>query len=302
MFLVSVLLLYAFCASGFTLAKGALAFGTPFFFVAFRLIVAGLGILAFFFFKKNKRPQLSQRARWDLFQLSILSTYFAFICDLWSLQFFSSAESAFIFNFTPFITAILSWYFFRERITPRKILGMLFGFFAAILLIGTFPHFGFSVLFSMPFGALTLAVFFGSYGWILMRRLVQEENLPVLWVNGISMLIAGFLALFTSLVLEWQFWKPLPVFNVRSFLLVTFTALILVNICFTNLYSYLLKRYTATLLSCAGLICPFIVAALGYLFLDESLSLFFFVALGIFSLGLYLFYSEELLQGYYKIN
>ncbi len=298
-FLLYIVILYTFCASGFTLAKEALEVTTPFFFVASRLLVAGAGLLLWFFLRGNQLPVMRKRSWLYLLQVSILATYLAFICDLWSLQFFSSSESAFIFNFTPFITALFSMIWFSERLTARKLIGMGLGFSAALLLIGTLPRFSGAEVLSWPFLALCLAVILGAYGWIAMRILVQEERLPIAFINGVSMFSAGVLALGTSYWVEFLAWRPLPIFDVRLFLFVTLSAIILVNIGFTNLYSFLLRRYTATLLSCAGLLCPFIVSVLGRVFLNETLHTSFFIALFIFSLGLLLFYSEELRQGYY---
>ncbi|KKT01969.1 MAG: hypothetical protein UV79_C0003G0001, partial [candidate division TM6 bacterium GW2011_GWF2_43_17] len=239
-----ILVLYTFCASGFTLAKGALVATTPFFFVAVRLLIAGGGMLTWFFLRGHTAPILTRRSLFYLAQLSVLATYLAFMCDLWSLQFFTSAESAFIFNFTPFITAIFSRVWFKERLTARKLLGMGLGFSAALLLIGSMPRFSGQLVFSLPFFALCVAVILGAYGWIAMRVLMQEERLPISFVNGTSMLIAGFLALVSSYTAEIAFWQPLPIFQPQLFVMVTVSAVVLVNICFTNLYSYLLRRYT----------------------------------------------------------
>ncbi len=302
-FLLYIVLLYTFCASGFTLAKGALAVTTPFFFVASRLLVAGSCLLVWYGWRyRLQLPAITRRGWLYLAQLTIFATYLAFICDLWSLQFFTSAESAFVFNFTPFVTAIFSFFWFKERITIWKLFGMGLGFGAALMLIGSLPQFSGATIWSAPFLILCLAVILGAYGWIVMRVLVQEEQLPITFINGLSMFVAGGLSLLTSYVAEGSFWCPIPVFNLPLFLGITVSALVLVNICFTNLYSFLLKRYTATVLSCAGLLCPFIVSILGCLVLGEEIQGSFFIALGVFSVGLLMFYAEELRQGYYKVS
>ncbi len=302
-FLSPILLLYLLCASGFTLAKGALGVTTPFFFAGVRLFVAGL-ILLLWFLQQNhwRMPSRASLRSWGLIvQLALLGTYGMFVCDLWSLQFFSSTESAFIFTFTPFVTALLSWWWFAEKLTRRKFLGIGLGMIAGILFVGAIPSFSIQTLLTLPFLVLSAAVILGAYGWILVRELVQRENLPIAWVQGISMTIAGILALGTSYLSEYALWNPVPVSKYLPFIGYTGAALVFVNIGFTNLYSYLLRFFTATLLSFAGFLCPMFVALLGVLFLEETIPVASFFALALFSLGLFIFYSEELHQGYYSV-
>ncbi len=64
-------------------------------------------------------------------------------------------------------------------------------------------------------------------------------------------------------------------------------------ICY-NLYGHLLKRYSATFMSFAGLMTPLFAVFFGWVFLAESVDVSFFVSLVLFLLGLYCFHSEEL--------
>jgi drug/metabolite transporter (DMT)-like permease len=70
------------------------------------------------------------------------------------------------------------------------------------------------------------------------------------------------------------------------------------NILFYNLYGYLLKRYTATFLSFAGFVTPLFAAYFEWLFFGALMPIEFFITIIIVGFGIYLFYQEELNQGY----
>jgi drug/metabolite transporter (DMT)-like permease len=62
--------------------------------------------------------------------------------------------------------------------------------------------------------------------------------------------------------------------------------------------TYLFRHYTVTFLSFAGFTTPLFAALFGKIFLGESVGLHFFFSLAVVSLGLWLFYGEEIKQGY----
>ena len=130
------------------------------------------------------------------------------------------------------------------------------------------------------------------YGWTVMRKLIVEQGLSIVVINGVGMLGGGVLSLLTSLVYEK--WDPTPVTEWIPFLKLTFLIILAANVVFYNLYGYLLSRYSATMLSFAGFITPFFAALFGALFLGESLSFHFCVAMTFVAFGLYLFYRDEL--------
>jgi len=59
------------------------------------------------------------------------------------------------------------------------------------------------------------------------------------------------------------------------------------------MYGYLLKQYSATFLSFAGFSTPLFAALFGWLFLSELVTFHFFVALGLLTVGLGIFYRDE---------
>ena len=114
--------------------------------------------------------------------------------------------------------------------------------------------------------------------------------------NGASMTLGGACALIHSLFVDG--WTPLPISNYGGFFQGVFLMIVISNLLCYNLYGWLLKRFTATFLSFAGLTTPLFAAFFGWLVLKETVSWSFFLSVGIISLGLWLVYSEELRLGY----
>lgn len=298
--MILVIPLYALCAMTFTLAKAALSYSLPFFYVGIRMVAAG-ALLYGGYHLTNQKTSLIKSKDWFLFfQIILFNVYIAYCADLWSLQYITSIESSLIFNMSPFIAALFSYLWFGELMTPKKWCGLLLG--ASSILPLLFLQ-GDSRLFFdggriIPIAVLIGSVISSAYGWIIMRELVGKRSYSPIMVNGIGMLGGGIAALITSFFLEP--WSPLPVTSWSNFLFFTGAIIITANILFANFYAYLLKHYTATLLSFAGFLCPVFATFLGWFFLDEPMSWRFFFSFLTVTGGLYLFYQEELRQGYVK--
>lgn len=309
MFLVFVL--YLICASMFTISKWALCFVQPIFFVAVRMTLAGLLLLGYSLFNWRKleafffkRLIFNIKRDWFLFlQLIIFHIYLCYICDLCALKDITSTESAFIYNLSPFIAAFFSYFYFNEKMTKKKYLGLFIGFCSILPLFSSSTN-----IISAPFCAISdniiakiltlLAVISSSYGWILVRQLVKNEDYSPIFVNGFSMFFGGLGAFITSLLTEQ--YNPYPFTDFIPFFQSLILIIVVANLIFYNLYGYLLKYYTATFLSFAGFTCPLFAAILGKIFLGENFSWQLFISFFFVSIGLYIFHSQELKQGYNK--
>lgn len=293
--MISVLILYLLCASSFTIAKAVLAYTAPIFFVGTRMVIAGIALLTFVY-AMGMSMRIRFKDRWFFASIIFFHIYFAYIFDLWSLQYISSFMSSFYFNLSPFITALFAYLFLGELLTAKKWLGLCIGFVGFIPLMIHEAN-ARCILPDAPVLWLPQLVLLGSIvssciGWVSMKRLIELDYSP-LFINGFGMAIGGFLALCTSFIQE-QWWHGLPVSAWQPFIILTLLIIIVCNLLFYNLYGYLLRIYSATFLSFAGFLCPLFAAFLGFLLLGESPSLAFFVAATVVSFGLYLFYQDEL--------
>ena len=233
--------------------------------------------------------------------LIFCNIYLTNVCERWGLQYLTSVKTAFIYNLSPFFSAIFSYFLLSERMTFKKWLGLSIGFF------GFIPFFvqqqehasGRFLMFSWAELALITAAIATVIGWIGMRKLVLSGYSPIVG-NGISMLIGGLMIIPTSMMIEP--WSPLPVRDwPHALIFIGITTFISYIIAY-NMYGWLLSRYTATFLTMAGLTSPLFTALFGWTLLGESISWTFIFSMVMVSIGLYLFHSQEIKSKKTHIN
>lgn len=296
-----ILLLNALFALSFTIAKAVLSYGKPLFFVGVRMVAAGAILVTYARYRYGKQALNIARKDWPkVILLSLTHIYLTYIFDLLALQHMSSSKGAFIYNLSPFITAFLSYFYFSEVMTVKKWVGLLIGF------SGFLPEFilsnsssGEGSAFSFLSWAeimMICSVIASCFGWVILRSFVQKNYTPYA-LNGIAMLLGGFGTLLTSALYErWDLSSP--VFSVQPFLALTALIIVVSNIFLYNMYGFLLKKYTATFISFTGFVIPLFAALFGWVFLGEQISWHFVFSICVVTGGLWLFYSEDLRQGY----
>jgi drug/metabolite transporter (DMT)-like permease len=297
-----VVLLYAMFASVFTIAKTGLEYTQPFFLVGSRMLVAGVLMLGYIYFFDKKNFKFSKSHLWLVLRLGLFNIYLTNALEFWGLKYLTSFKTCFIYSLSPFVSAILSYFIFSERMSLKKWVGLTIGClgFAPILLSQTSmeEQTGHFLLFSWAEIAVVGAAVSSVYGWILLKQLVDDKGYSPLMANGLSMLIGGSIALLHSSITEN--WDPIPVssdgwipFLECAGLLIIISSLI----CY-NLYGYLLRKYTATFMSFAGFTTPLFTALFGWVFLNETVTWPFYISAGIVFVGLLIFNQEELKGSY----
>ncbi len=300
-----ILLLFASFAITFPLGKIALNYSSPLYITFFRMTLAGLLLLGgeLLSKKKNKGKGLFQNfpqtlKEWSyIFYLGFLAHYLSNYLELIGLKNIHAAKACFIYSMSPFFSAILSYFFFKEKMTLMKIIGMI------IATAGMYPLLSESVsdeqtlnhffILSSAEIMVFLACFFAALGWIITKKALNSSNLNLKTLNGMSMLVAGILSFFHSYETEYKVndffvsnW-PLFFFWIALFILIS-------NILSHNLYGHLLRKYGATLLSLAGLTTPLFAAIWSYLLLGETVTMPFFVSFFFVITGLGIFYRGDI--------
>lgn len=311
-----VLFLYLLMASTFTLAKAAVMIMPPVFFIATRMVVAGILLLSYLYFFKPTALRYSS-AHLRLFaHIAIFHIYLAYILEFIGLQTVSSSKASLLYNLSPFITALIVYYLYGQKLSMRKWIGLIIGVIGMLPIMMT-PEKISSLNYGFwKFGTADILVLAGvscaAYGWIVMKELVVLRRYSPLFVNGVGMLAGGLLASVTSLFtdgfppvisviydqpvifagIEFSPWAAsLAMGCVYMMLLI-----LIANILGYNLYGYLMHYYSATFLSFAGLVTPLFAGLLGWLFLNEKIATSFFITFLITVVGLYIFYQDELSQ------
>ncbi len=134
-----------------------------------------------------------------------------------------------------------------------------------------------------------------SLGWTLVKKLLQK-GYTTLQINGYAMLLGGIESLLCA-----HFFEEAPAlgwYENTNFWILFIAIIVISNLIFYNLYGYLLHRYSATLLSFIGFVTPLFTALYDFIFLGVSIGPEFYIATAIVTYGIYIFYQEELHQGY----
>jgi drug/metabolite transporter (DMT)-like permease len=300
-----VIVLFALFASLFTLSKTALEFSEPFFLIGSRMTFAGILLLSHQFIFNRQAFKIQPQHFLPLLILGLVSIYITNIAEIWGLQFMSSAKACLIYSLSPFVASLFAYLVLKEKLNGKKWLGLLVGFIGLTPVLFTHSSSGELAkdlfFFSWSEFALVIAVFASVYGWILLKKIISEYGISFIMANGISMLIGGIFAL-THSYLSGENWAPFPIVpgKAGAFLECALWMTLISNVVCYNLYGYLLKRFSATFLSLAGLVTPLFASLFGWYFLGEEITWHFFASMILFSIGLSIFYQEELSQNFAK--
>lgn len=305
--MILLFLLHALFALTFPLTKIAIQNSEPLFFTAIRMFTGGIIILSYQYFnnKRNFKNIISHSSSYFyyIFLLAVFNVFLANATECWALKYLNSANACFIYSITPFISALLSYFLFNEYISKKKLLGMIIGTIGFIFMLLTESNVNVEclLLISWPDLYMLIAAIATSYGWIAMRQLINKlksdnqtqefSDFMLVFANSTSMIIGGLISFSLSLLFE----DKSNLFNFNQEFIISFLGMILVsNIIGYNLYAYLLKKYSATLMSFVGFIEPAFTAFYGYILLGETVTFNFWLACLIVILGLYIFYVDDL--------
>ena len=301
--IILVIIAHMMLAAIFPIGRAIVHNVQPIFFTALRMLVSGIILMGYQYARYGKIvPGKPSRHAMRLFILfTLFAMFLTNVPEFWALQYVPSAKASFIYSITPFFAALLSYFFFDEKFTIKKGLGMIIGFGGfAIMIIYDAPleePIGGIGIISWGEIALLIAAISTAYGWIKGRKLIRDYQYSSVVVNGVSMFWCGIAALIASLATES--WQPVPLRGPIA----PFIGYLLLSVVCSNLIGYVLigviiKHYTTTLMSFIGFIEPFIAALYAWLLLGEVVTWRFFAAAVIVFVGLYIFYMEELRQGY----
>lgn len=289
-----IFLLYSILAITFVFGKKALAYSSPFFLIGFRMILAGAVLLLYQRFFSKKTFKIARDDYWLFFKTSLFHIYFAFIFEFWALQYVTALKSTLIFTATPFISAILAYFLLQQKLTKKKVLGVIVGLGGLIPTISLQAQseaaFKDIACFSMPDLVLFLAVISGAYAWFLVMKLM-DKGYGLGMINGVAMLVGGILSMTTALIFEDV---TCAVSNWPAFLGWLILLILSANIIFYNFFGWLLNRYTITFLTFSGFLSPCFGTVYEWLFFGGRITWQHFASLILVALGLYIFYQDEL--------
>lgn len=288
-----------FSAMTFINSKLMLTNPYPFFVGMLRALCGGFFLLAYSFLRHKKALKsfsLPRKGWKDLILFGIFIHAFVMCGFSYGLQYTDPIKICFMFAMCPFVTMILEYFLNQDKLTLQKIIGLIIGLLGLIPVLLKANHGAYKNVPVQLEAVGTIVIFasivFFAYGWIIMKRfLKQHSQHPIELVNGIAMIIGGFVSFLLSLIFANGNLSSM-VFTQQFPLLVT--AFIISSLMTYMIYPYLLKTYSATFLAFAGFLEPAFGLLYGVLFLRSPITMLSLFSLMLLFIGLYIFYKEEL--------
>ena len=257
------------------------------------MIIAGT-ILSAAWYVFDRKVAIKARDWWLFIIVILFHILLPFTSEYIALQYISPSSACLMYNLSPFLSAIFSYFIFNELMTPKKWIGFSIGIVGILFYLQSQCCFDLGL--SWPNLLMFISVVTSCLGWIFVRILVKNKGYSTLLVNGLSMFIGGWIALPISRYFEGV--MTIDVIHIPQIIGLMALMILIANILFYNLYGYLLKKYTATFLSFAGFVTPLFAAFFEWIFFGTVVPHEFFLTVLIVGAGIFIFYQEELKQGY----
>jgi len=269
----------------------------PLFVAAARIFGSGIILLSLYMSKHKDSifGQLRQLICWPFLKYTFCLYSFSAIGFSWGMQYIDPVKACFIFVLSPFITALMLYFWYDERLSRSKMLGLVIGFAAVVPIVlesghGTFAQVPWYMA-MLGYIIFTCAVISFSYGWILHKELFSVVHVSSSLLTGAALTVGGAMTLALNFMIDKHAIFTMQLTDSFWWLLLLFAILTAIGY---NLYSSLLKRYSPTFISFAGFLEPAFGMLYASIFLGNTISVVSFIALGALGGALYLFYQEEL--------
>ncbi len=289
-----IVFLYAIFAATFSLGKIMLNYGPPIYLVGLRMFIAGLLLLFYQYFFTNQRLKFHWEHLSLYVQVVMFSIYIPYILRFWGLIYMPSYKASLLYNLGPFISYLLGYCFYKEKITWHKVIGLIIGFCGLLpTLMASAPTeeaAGGIAFMSWPELSIIASVSSLAYGWIVLRTLIKDHRYPPALVNGMSMFAGGLLALVTSHIFE----SRSCIIDSGQFFVILALIILFSNVIGHNLYGWLLRFYTPTFMAFASFLTPIFAALYGWMFLGEAVAWHFYLSTIMVFSGLAIFYHGEM--------
>lgn len=297
--MILIAVLYAvFAGMTFINSKLMLTNPYPFFVGMLRAFGSALFLIAYGWMRHKKQVKnfsLPKTGWKRLITFGVCVHGFAMSGFSYSVQYADPVKVCFIIALCPFITAILQYLLNNEILTPRKVTGLFIGFLGLIPILLAADHGAYAEVphhLEVLGGVVCfIATTFFAYGWIEMKKFLNDFSYPIEIVNSIAMFIGGGVSFalflistnfsFADITLSSEFPMIMSAFMVSS--LATYL-----------LYAYLLKTFSATFIAFAGFLEPVFGLVYGVVFMGHPLGAGSVGALFVLFFGLYIFYKEEI--------
>ena len=247
--------------------KKSLGDGTPpFFGSGFRFFFGGIILWGIILYKRDF-PSFNAIPLQLYLQFGILNLTICYGLTYWATQFIYSSLSALIWAGFPLCVAIFSYFMLpNEVFTKKKIISLLLGTVGALLILKEGLNFkGDQVVIGILM--VVIAVIIAGYPNVYLKR--YANAVTSLHLNAVSQLIAGITLLIISFIFESDQIMVWSNFNIFALAYLT----IFGSLIAWYIYFWLFPHISMSQISYIAFFPPVLASILGWVFLDEKLSI-----------------------------
>ena len=247
--------------------KKSLIDGTPpFFGSGFRFFFGGIILWGIILYKKDF-PSFKAIPLQLYFQFGLLNLTVCYGLTYWATQFIYSSLSALIWAGFPLCVAVFSYFMLPDEVfTKKKIISLFLGTIGALLILKEGLNFkGDQVVIGILM--VVIAVIIAGYPNVYLKR--YSNAVTSLHLNAVSQLIAGITLLIISFVFESNLKMVWNNFNIFALAYLT----IFGSLIAWYIYFWLFPHISMSQISYIAFFPPVLASILGWVFLDEKLSI-----------------------------
>jgi len=247
--------------------KKSLIDGTPpFFGSGFRFFFGGIILWGIILYKRDF-PSFKALPLQLYLQFGLLNLTICYGLTYWATQFIYSSLSALIWAGFPLCVAVFSYFMLPDEVfTKKKIISLFLGTIGALLILKEGLNFkGEQVVIGILM--VVIAVIIAGYPNVYLKR--YSNAVTSLHLNAVSQLIAGITLLIISFVFESDQEMVWNNFNIFALAYLT----IFGSLIAWYIYFWLFPHISMSQISYIAFFPPVLASILGWIFLDEKLSI-----------------------------
>lgn len=247
--------------------KKSLIDGTPpFFGSGFRFFFGGIILWGIILYKRDF-PSFKALPLQLYVQFGLLNLTICYGLTYWATQFIYSSLSALIWAGFPLCVAVFSYFMLPDEVfTKKKIISLFLGTIGALLILKEGLNFkGDQVVIGIFM--VVIAVIIAGYPNVYLKR--YSNAVTSLHLNAVSQLIAGITLLIISFIFESDQKMVWNNFNIFALAYLT----IFGSLIAWYIYFWLFPHISMSQISYIAFFPPVLASILGWIFLDEKLSI-----------------------------
>lgn len=289
--LLAVLAIAVFSGGTAPYIKLALTKIPPFTFTFIRFFLSFLIILPIFLYKI--KPKFN-KDNWKLIYLSLLLTGNIILFAI-GVRLTMASVAQIIYSFAPLLIFLMSFFTLREKITFRKILGVIIGFIGVNIIV-TMPLFSKATTINNGSNALlgNLLIFIGCVGYsyytVLSKKFLKVYS--PLWLT-ISFILTTALVSLIFIPFEYSSLKPLMSYWDMSVLWPVIYVIVIGTVMAFFLQQYAIDKGTPLIASLMQYIFSPSTIIWSYFILGEKLNIYLGVGLSVILLGAWMVTRES---------